>query len=79
MPDNAPARWSARRFHRISGYKVSQVVRKGIEKIFSWAKIIGGPRRARLNGRTETWNGGYYVMAAYAPNRMARLLRPTPA
>jgi hypothetical protein len=79
IPDNAPARSPARRFHRSAGYKVSQVIRKRVEEIFGWAKTIGGLRRTRLKGRMKTWNNGFYVMTAYNLMRMARLLRPTPA
>jgi transposase len=58
---------------RHPGYDVSQRIRKRIEEIFGWMKVIGGFRRTRFRGLARTCLAGYLVAAAYNLLRMARL------
>ena len=55
------------------GYTLSQVIRKRVEEIIGWMKVIGGLRRSRYRGteRTQAW--GHFVAATYNLLRMARL------
>lgn len=54
-------------------YALSQRIRKRVEEIIGWMKVIGGLRRSRYRGieRTQAW--GYFVAATYNLLRMARL------
>lgn len=56
-----------------SGYQTSQVLRKRVEEIFGWMKVIGGLRRSRYRGleRTQAW--AYFVAGTYNLLRLARL------
>jgi transposase len=58
-----------------AGYTTSQRLRKRVEEIIGWMKVIGGLRRSRYRGteRTQAW--GYFVAATYNLLRMARLER----
>jgi hypothetical protein len=62
---------------RHAGYAVSIRVRKRIEKIFGWAKSIGGFRRTRFRGIARTQQAGYFVGAAYNLLRIANLAAAT--
>jgi len=55
------------------GYRLSQRIRKRVEEIIGWIKVVGGLRRSRYRGteRTQAW--GYFVAATYNLLRLARL------
>ncbi len=55
------------------GYAVSQRIRKRVEEIFGWMKMVGGFRRTRFRGLERTGLAGYLVAAAYNLVRIARL------
>lgn len=55
------------------GYKVSAKARLLIEKIFGWAKTIGGFRRSRFRGRARTRAAGLFVVSAFNLLRIAKL------
>ena len=61
------------RTSRHAGYAVSQRVRKRIEEVFGWMKVIGGFRRTRFRGRRRTEFAAYLVGAAYNLLRMSKL------
>ena len=63
-----------RRTTRHCGYRLSQVVRMSIEKIFGWIKTIGGLRRTRFRGKERTQLAATMVAAAYNLLRMSKLL-----
>ncbi len=54
-------------------YTISQRIRKRVEEIIGWIKVIGGLRRSRYRGieRTQAW--GYFVAGTYNLLRLARL------
>jgi transposase len=54
-------------------YQVSLRIRKRVEEIFGWIKVVGGFRRSRYRGleRTQAW--GYFVAGTYNLLRLARL------
>jgi len=54
-------------------YQVSLKIRKRVEEIFGWIKIVGGFSRSRYRGleRTQAW--GYFVAGTYNLLRMVRL------
>lgn len=54
-------------------YKISQRIRKRVEEIIGWIKVIGGLRRSRYRGLERTQAFGYFVAASYNLLRMARL------
>jgi transposase len=58
---------------RHSGYATSQRIRKRVEEIFGWMKMVGGFRRTRFRGLARTSLAGYLVGAAYNLVRLARL------
>ncbi len=64
---------------RHSGYAKSQRIRKRVEEVFGWMKVIGGFRRTRFRGLERTQLAGYFVAAAYNLVRMARLMTAQPA
>jgi IS5 family transposase len=55
------------------GYRVSQRIRKRVEEIFGWMKMVGGLRRSRYRGveRTQAW--AYFVAATYNLLRITNL------
>jgi transposase len=61
------------------GYLVSQRLRKRVEEIFGWMKMVGGLRRTRYRGLVRTQLAAYLVAAAYNLVRMARLAAPSSA
>jgi len=63
-----------RRTTRHRGYRLSQVVRMSIEKIFGSIKTIGGLRRTRFRGKERTQLAATMVAAAYNLLRMSKLL-----
>lgn len=56
-----------------SGYQISQRIRKRVEEIIGWIKVIGGLRRSRYRGQERTQAWGYFVAGTYNLLRMARL------
>lgn len=56
------------------GYKVSLRLRKRVEEIFGWMKVVGGFRRTRYRGLEKTGLAGYFVATAYNLVRIARLI-----
>ncbi len=54
-------------------YTISQRIRKRVEEIIGWIKVIGGLRRSRYRGIERTQAFGYFVAATYNLLRMARL------
>lgn len=50
---------------RSAGYAASQVVRKRIEQIFGWTKVIGGLRKLKCVGLATVKGHVAWVMAAY--------------
>ena len=59
---------------RHPGYSISQRIRKRVEEIFGWMKVIGGFRRTRYKGRLKTQFAAYLVGAAYNLLRMGKLV-----
>jgi len=59
---------------RHGGYAVSQRIRKRVEEIGGWIKVIGGFRKTRFKGQIRTQLAGWLVGAAYNLLRMAKLL-----
>ena len=71
------ARRKARRRQPTEGYKLSQKVRKRVEEIFGWLKVVAGQGRARLVGRWKIGQDLTMAAAAYNLLRLGRL-RPPP-
>ena len=69
----AQARRRAKRRAKTKGCLVSQRVRKRIEEIFGWCKMIGGLGRARFVGRWKIKLQSEITGAAYNLLRLARL------
>ena len=59
---------------RHAGYQVSQRVRKRIEEVFGWMKVIGGQRKTRFRGTPRV--GWMFTLsaAAYDLIRLPKLL-----
>jgi transposase len=53
--------------------QVSLKVRKRVEEIFAWIKLVGGFRRRRCRGLERTQSRGCFVAGTYNLLRMARL------
>jgi transposase len=62
------------RTSRHEGYTISQRLRKKVEEIFGWMKVVGGFRRTRFKGVRRTELQGLFVGAAYNLVRISRLL-----
>jgi transposase len=75
VAQNTTRRRSAidRRTTRHAGYAISQLLRKRVEEIFGWMKVVGGLRRTRFRGLQRTGLAAYLVAAAYNLVRMVRL------
>lgn len=69
----AQARRRAKQRATSKGYCCSQRIRKRIEEIFGWCKMIGGLGRARFVGRWKIKLQSEVTGAAYNLLRMARL------
>ncbi len=69
----ARARRRARRRQKTERFKVAQKVRKRVEEIIGWDKVVGGMRRSRHVGRWKIHQQVLLVNAAYNLLRMARL------
>lgn len=54
-------------------YTISQRIRKRVEEIIGWIKVIGGLKRSRYRGLERTQAFGYFVAATCNLRRMARL------
>lgn len=63
---------------RHSGYAVSQVIRKRVEEIFGWTKVVGGIAKTRFRGIARVTGHVLVAMTAYNLIRMARM-EPAPA
>ena len=55
------------------GYQLSQRIRKRVEEIIGWIKVVGGLRRTRYRGQERTQAWGYFVAGTYNLLRLARL------
>lgn len=55
------------------GYQISQRIRKRVEEIIGWIKVVGGLRRSRYRGQERTQAWGYFVAGTYNLLRLARL------
>ncbi len=69
----ARARRRACRRQKTERFKVAQKVRKRVEEIIGWDKVVGGMRRTRHVGRWKIRQQVLLVNAAYNLLRMARL------
>lgn len=69
----AEARRSARRRMKTAAYRTAQRVRKRIEEIIGWCKVVGGLARTRFVGRWKIAQQAYMTAAAYNLLRLARL------
>lgn len=69
----ARARRQARRRRTSRRFEVAQRIRKRVEEIMGWTKVIGGLRRSRHVGRWKIQQQALVVNAAYNLLRMARL------
>ena len=67
------ARRRAKHRAESKGYAISQRIRKRIEEIFGWCKMIGGLGRARFVGRWKIKLQSEVTAAAYNLLRIARL------
>lgn len=75
IAQNLSGRRSAidRRTTHHPGYRLSSTARLLIEKVFGWAKTIGGFRRTRFRGKRRTRAAGLMVMAAFNLLRITKL------
>ncbi|HSW62684.1 MAG TPA: transposase [Dissulfurispiraceae bacterium] len=62
------------RTSRHEGYTISRRLRKKVEEIFGWMKVVGGFRRTRFKGAQRTELQGLFVGTAYNLLRISRLL-----
>ena len=69
----ARARRRARRRRTSKQFKLAQKVRKRVEEIIGWDKVVGGMRRSRHVGRWKITQQVLLVNSAYNLIRMARL------
>lgn len=69
----AQARRRAKRRAKTKSYDRSQRIRKRIEEIFGWCKMVGGLGRARFVGRWKIKLQSEITAAAYNLLRLARL------
>lgn len=60
---------------RHAGYELSRIKRMQIEKIFGWAKTVGGLARSRFKGIPRTQLAAFITGAAYNLMRIASLER----
>jgi hypothetical protein len=75
-PAAAAARGSAKRRMKTKGYTISQRVRKRVEELIGWCKMVGGLARAGFIGR---WNIQQQSEATAAAYNLLRLARVAPA
>ena len=69
----ADARRRAKRRQRTKRYAVAQRIRKRVEEINGWTKVIGGMRRSRHVGSWKIYQVALVVHAAYNLLRLGRL------
>lgn len=69
----ARARRQARKRMSSKRFEVAQRIRKRVEEINGWTKVIGGMRRSRHVGRWKIYQQALVVHTAYNLLRMARL------
>jgi transposase len=74
LADKTRASALDRRTTAMTGYAISQRVRKRVEEIFGWVKTVGGLRKTRFRGIARTRLSAYMVGAAYNLLRIARLI-----
>jgi Transposase DDE domain len=76
VAQNAKGRASAidGRTTRHAGYAVSQRIRKRIEEVFGWVKIVAGQARTKFRGRERVGWAFAFAAAAYNLARLPRLL-----
>ena len=70
---SAEARRRAKRRMKTKGYAISQRVRKRVEELIGWCKMVGGLARAWFIGRWKIRQQSEATAAAYNLLRMARL------
>jgi len=58
---------------RHESYAISQRIRKRVEEIFGWSKVVGGLRKARHRGTERVLQHSYWVGTAYNLLRMSKL------
>jgi hypothetical protein len=59
---------------RHAGYAVSQRIRKRIEEVFGWVKIVAGQARTKFRGRERVGWAFAFAAAAYNLARLPKLL-----
>ena len=62
-----------RRTTRHAGYAISQRLRKRVEEIFGWCKVVGGLRKCRFVGLAYNNAANLMVVASYNLLRIGRL------
>ena len=71
--EEARARRQAWRRRKSKRFEVAQRIRKRVEEINGWTKVIRGMRQSRHLGRWKIYQQALVVHAAYNLLRMARL------
>lgn len=79
---NGNVRWNGvprktamdRRTTRHAGYSISQCIRKRIEEIFGWTKVIGGLAQVKVRGLSKVQAAFIFGLAAYNLIRLPKLL-----
>ena len=76
MAQNRNGRTSAidGRTTRHAGYAVSQRIRKRIEEVFGWVKMVAGQARTKFRGRERVGWAFTFATAAYNLARLPKLL-----
>jgi transposase len=67
-----------RRTTRHAGYLVSQRVRKRIEEIFAWVKVVGGLAQLKVRGLPKAKAAFIFALVAYNLIRLPKLLEAPP-
>jgi transposase len=60
---------------RHEGYDISQRIRKRVEEIFGWGKVVGSIRKARVRGLARVGGMFTFAMAAYNLVRVRNLMK----
>ena len=60
---------------RHPGYAISQVIRKRVEEIFGWGKVVGGLAQLKLRGLAKVKAKFTFALAAYDLVRLPKLLQ----
>jgi hypothetical protein len=85
-PSNGNIRWHGvprktaidRRTTRHAGYWVSQRVRKRIEEIFAWVKVVGGLAQLKVGGLPKARAAFTFALVAYNLIPLPKLLEAPP-